>query len=110
MCVLNVYIICNDEKVESVSVRLGRGWQFATLCVPANSFGVINEMDVCRTVVNQQDLVLIKRQRQPELLKWGIKSNEASDILSSAQNEPVEILIKDDEQLMECTCVTQSCI
>lgn len=34
-------------------------------CVPANSFLVIIEIDVCCGAVNLQDLLLIKRQRQP---------------------------------------------
>lgn len=34
-------------------------------CVPVNSFLVIIEIDVCCGAVNLQDLLLIKRQRQP---------------------------------------------
>lgn len=34
-------------------------------CVPANSFLVIIETDVCRGAVNLHDLLLIKQQRQP---------------------------------------------
>lgn len=33
-------------------------------CVPANSFLVIIEIDVCCGPVNLQDLLLIKRERQ----------------------------------------------
>lgn len=34
-------------------------------CVPVSSFLVIIEIDVCCGAVNLQDLLLIKRQRQP---------------------------------------------
>lgn len=52
------------------AVKVGRreGGKKNTLsfhCVPSNSFLVIIEIDVCCGAVNLQDLLLIKRQRQP---------------------------------------------
>ncbi len=83
MC-FNVFLICNHEKGTSMEIRSseggrGRGVGVVTTergrkkkvclcafhCVPTNSFLVIIEIDVCCRAVNLQDLVLIKRQRQP---------------------------------------------
>lgn len=83
MC-FNVFIICNHEKGTSMEIRSskvggGRGVGVVTVerekkkivcvcafhCVSTNSFLVIIEIDVCCGAVNLQDLVLIKRQRQP---------------------------------------------
>lgn len=79
MC-FNVFIICNHEKGTSMEIRSCEGGEGRWSgdggerekkcvcefhCVPANSFLVIIEIDVCCGAVNLQDLLLIKRQRQP---------------------------------------------
>lgn len=85
MC-FNVFIICNHEKGTSIEIGSSEGgvcvfggegpWGLLVMtergvcvcvfyCVPVNSFLVIIEIDVCCGAVNLQDLLLIKRQRQP---------------------------------------------
>lgn len=83
ICVcFNVSVACNHEKGTSMEIRSrergeelwsGEGGEegggkkntLSFHCVPSNSFLVIIEIDVCCGAVNLQDLLLIKRQRQP---------------------------------------------
>lgn len=80
MC-FNVSVACSHEKGTSMEIRSrergeelwsGEGGEegkknptLSFHCVPSNSFLVIIEIDVCCGAVNLQDLLLIKRQRQP---------------------------------------------